>query len=403
MKYGAAFVLILAALLAGCAKPAVDTKIPPVAIIDSVAPSVVNEGDSIKFTGHGVSTTGQIIGYNWRSSINGDLSKQATFDTTTLSAGSHTIWFSVQDNYGNWSKEIATNVLVNIPGCAATMSVNIFTVSPPEITAGDSATLTWDVSGDGTIRIDPNVGNVANSGSRAIQPTKDTVYTIYATNDVGITTATASVAVSPIPLRTATLYSVAAESGTILNNTYITSPSSILNVGQVLVGEDKSQVQMQGILSFDISSIPYDAVIKSVQLDLSRSLIFNYPFPWQGDLNIYNLKYGQMQSLQNPGQLTFLPSTSIFRWGTNSQITQMPSVPFSSLDMVNAVQTQVNTHNSRFQVRLQFDKYYYYNIWNQSTTTNSPLPQNPPNGNVGNYIDIGVGHPTLIVSYILSD
>ncbi|MGD0354958.1 MAG: hypothetical protein ABSB31_05910 [Dehalococcoidia bacterium] len=391
MKYVAIAILILGALFAGCARPAIDTKIPPVAVIDSVSSSPIYTGDSVKFVGHGISTTGQIISYNWRSSINGDISKQATFDTSTLSAGSHTIWFSVQDNYGNWSTEIGTSLLVLSHGGPATMAIKVFSASPSAINEGDWITLTWDVSGDGTVRIDPDIGNVAYNGSRSVQPMQNTTYTIYATNDAGVTTATTVIAVAPIALNKVVLYSVSSESGTIMIN------SGAFTSGQVLVGEDRGQMQMQGILSFDISSIPYNAIVKSVQLDMSRSIIFNYPFPWQGNLFIYNLKYGLDLNAQN--QMTFLPSSSIYRWGTNSQITQMPAAPFTSVDFVSAVQRQIDSRNSRFQVRMQFEKYYHYNFWDLSSTTNQKLSQ--PSGLVGNYIDVTSGNPTLIVGYIL--
>jgi len=391
LKYVAIAILILGALFAGCARPAIDTKIPPVAVIDSVSSSPIYTGDSVKFVGHGISTTGQIISYNWRSSINGDISKQATFDTSTLSAGSHTIWFSVQDNYGNWSTEIGTSLLVLSHGGPATMAIKVFSASPSAINEGDWITLTWDVSGDGTVRIDPDIGNVAYNGSRSVQPMQNTTYTIYATNDAGVTTATTVIAVAPIALNKVVLYSVSSESGTIMIN------SGAFTSGQVLVGEDRGQMQMQGILSFDISSIPYNAIVKSVQLDMSRSIIFNYPFPWQGNLFIYNLKYGLDLNAQN--QMTFLPSSSIYRWGTNSQITQMPAAPFTSVDFVSAVQRQIDSRNSRFQVRMQFEKYYHYNFWDLSSTTNQKLSQ--PSGLVGNYIDVTSGNPTLIVGYIL--
>ena len=391
MKYVAIAILILGALFAGCARPAIDTKIPPVAVIDSVSSSQIYTGDSVKFVGHGISTTGQIISYNWRSSINGDISKQATFDTSALSAGSHTIWFSVQDNYGNWSTEIGTSLLVLSHGGPATMAIKVFSASPSAINEGDWITLTWDVSGDGTVRIDPDIGNVAYNGSRSVQPMQNTTYTIYATNDAGVTTATTAVDVAPIALNKVVMYSVSSEDGTIMIN------GGAFTSGQVLVGEDKNQMQMQGILSFDISSIPYNAIVKSVQLDMSRSIIFNYPFPWQGDLFIYNLKYGL--ALNDLNQLTFISSSYIYRWGTNSQLTQMPTAPFTSVDFVSAVQRQIDSRNSRFQVRMQFEKYYHYNFWDLSSTTNQKLSQ--PSGLVGNYIDVTSGNPTLIVGYVL--
>ena len=126
-------------------------------------------------------------------------------------------------------------------------------------------------------------------------------------------------------------------------------------------------------------------------------MIYNYPFPWQGDLFIYNLKYGL--AFNDVNQLTFISSGYIFRWGTNSQITQMPTAPFTSIDFVSAVQRQIDSRNSRFQVRMQLEKYYHYNFWNLSSTTNQKLSQ--PSGEAGNYIDVSAGNPTLIVGYVL--
>jgi hypothetical protein len=77
----------------------------------------------------------------------------------------------------------------------------------------------------------------------------------------------------------------------------------------------------------------------------------------------------------------------------------MPAAPFTSVDFVSAVQRQIDSRNSRFQVRMQFEKYYHYNFWDLSSTTNQKLSQ--PSGLVGNYIDVTSGNPTLIVGYIL--
>jgi len=78
---------------------------PPVATISSITPNPVQLGQAITFTGSGTDSDGTVIGYKWRSSISGTLSTQASFQTSGLPAGNHTIYFSVEDNQGTWSQE----------------------------------------------------------------------------------------------------------------------------------------------------------------------------------------------------------------------------------------------------------------------------------------------------------
>jgi hypothetical protein len=83
------------------------------AYIDSITPNPVTVNDSIMLVGHGTDPDGSIVGYNWRSSINGTIGSAATSNVTTLSSGTHTIYFSVQDNSGAWSPEVTATVTVN--------------------------------------------------------------------------------------------------------------------------------------------------------------------------------------------------------------------------------------------------------------------------------------------------
>jgi N-acetylneuraminic acid mutarotase len=89
--------------------------VPSTAYIDSITPDPATVNDSIMFVGHGIDPDGSIIGYEWRSSINGVINTSATFNITTLSNGTHTIYFSVQDNSGAWSPEVTATVTVNKP------------------------------------------------------------------------------------------------------------------------------------------------------------------------------------------------------------------------------------------------------------------------------------------------
>jgi hypothetical protein len=343
----------------------------------------------VKFAGHAVSSTGQIVAYTWRSSVNGNLSQLASFETDKLTAGTHTIWFRAQDNYGNWSDEVGTNVSVVIPGGPEKMSVRVFTATPPDIKEGDWTNLSWDVSGYGSVRIDPDIGDVSMSGSRTVQPLRDTIYTIFARNDEGIVTASTKVTVTPLHLYTLVLYSIAAEDGTVRKDRVV--------LDEVMVGENELQVQMQGFLSFDLSAVPPDAIIKTVDLNISKSVVVNSPFPWQGALNIYNQQYGS--SLKPSDYMVFVPAGYLYSWNYNFVATMLPDKPFTSPDFVTAVQKRVDARDNRFQVRMQFEKYYYYSRQDYTINRN----QSTPYQTSANYIDVGSGSPKLTVRYTIPE
>ncbi|MBN1376359.1 MAG: hypothetical protein JXA01_09400 [Dehalococcoidia bacterium] len=382
------FVLSILAvvLIAGCARLAT-SQVPPLAYIDSVSSAEVYSGETIKFSGHGVSSEGQIVAYNWRSSVNGDLSQLATFDTNTLTAGPHTIWFKVQDDYGNWSKEIGTNVNILTQGSPAVMAVKMFAASPPSIAEGESTTLSWEITGTGNVRIDPGIGDVAQSGNRVVKPLKTTIYTIYSANDIGVAKASTEVVVTPTPQNSLIAYSIAAEDGTIRGGN--------ITLGEVMVGQDLEQNAMQAFLSFDTSSIPSDAIITSVQLDLTKSQIINHPIPWLGSLYIYNKQYGFR--IDQYGNQIYLQNTPLYTWSYSYTATEMPETYFTSPAMVSAVQAAVDTRSSRLELRLQFEKTYYYPIYNYSDNKILWNSRDP------NYIDIGSGTARLLVNYTLPE
>ena len=84
----------------------------PLASIDTISPGAIVQGDTMQFRGSGYDADGTIVGYAWRSSIDGALSTQANFSTAALSLGTHTIYFKVRDNAGLWSTEVTALVYV---------------------------------------------------------------------------------------------------------------------------------------------------------------------------------------------------------------------------------------------------------------------------------------------------
>jgi len=86
----------------------------PTASIDSISPNLTIEGSLVVLNGSGVDPDGEIIGYQWRSNLDGFLSNQKNFSTSTLSVGLHIVFFKVQDDQSNWSTEVTSSLRINI-------------------------------------------------------------------------------------------------------------------------------------------------------------------------------------------------------------------------------------------------------------------------------------------------
>jgi len=81
----------------------------------------------------------------------------------------------------------------NLPQGAAP-SISSFTATPAVVSSGSAATLAWNVSGAAYLIVSPQVGAVRGN-SMTVAPSQTTVYTLYATNQYGRTTATVTVTV----------------------------------------------------------------------------------------------------------------------------------------------------------------------------------------------------------------
>ncbi len=84
----------------------------PTAYIDSIAPMSAEVDETVSFLGHGVDIDGTVIAYDWESSIDGPLSSYASFDTSSLSIGTHVISFKVQDDNLTWSSMVTKTLVI---------------------------------------------------------------------------------------------------------------------------------------------------------------------------------------------------------------------------------------------------------------------------------------------------
>ena len=102
-----------------------DKNIPPMATIDSIMPSPASNSVQVNFSGSGVDSDGDVIAYQWASSIDGELSSSSNFNTSSLNVGNHTISFRVQDNSGVWSDwDTVFLVIINVPPTASIDSIS---------------------------------------------------------------------------------------------------------------------------------------------------------------------------------------------------------------------------------------------------------------------------------------
>jgi hypothetical protein len=355
-----AMILLVATGCLVAPAPAVINQLP-IAYIDSVSPTNSTCGDPVTFTGHGIDPDGTVVAYSWRSSPEGDLSTAPSFTTSTLSPGTHTIWFRVQDNNGTWSNEVPATVII-VPIWATKPLINSFNASPESISPGDSSTLSWDVTGCTSVTIDPAIGTVALSGTRVVSPTKTTTYTLTALNEKGTSTATTQVVVGEAPLTRVELYSIAAEDGQVRRDGYVGQEPDVGNL--------KSGTTIEAFLSFDISMIPKGATIQSATLDLTAAQQVDDPFNTLGVLKIYDYQYHTLSAKDfNIGPTP----------GSLYSLSKMPTSPIISSAFANAVQNQIDAGNTRFQIRFQFEIGGYRNI--------------------DAYINLGTGMSKLIVEF----
>lgn len=324
-------------LLAGCTVTSPASNQPPEAYIDSVSPEVAAEGETIAFAGQGSDEDGQIAGYEWRSDLDGLLSKSASFQTSSMSEGKHVISFMVQDNNGEWSAGAQVSVMVLPKADSSSMPVISFDAAPPTIYAGATATLTWNVSGATSVTIEPGVGPVSASGFAEVTPGTTTMYTLTATADGSTVTAATTVTIHE------------AENSIILmpdeeTSGYARSSGVERTIG-VYVGDDDANRGIQGFLTYRITKIPHNATITRVILDLSGyDIPYDSPFPELGCLRAFQHEYVNIADQYFRGDV----GEPIAEWCDFAALDN----PAGVAGLRDALQEQVGER--RFQFRLQF-------------------------------------------------
>jgi len=322
-------------LLAGCYPVSTGANKPPEARITSISPKVVSEGQTVTFTGQGTDPDGEVVGYLWRSSLDGELSRLSTFKTAALTRGEHVISLRVQDNNDAWSEEVKESVTVV---AALPVSVTSFTALPATVERGKSATLSWSVANATSVSIDQGVGTVPASGSTQVTPEATTTYTLTALGAGPAATASVTVTVEQA-LRRVTLSADTDLSG------YVRWSGVYRTVG-IYAGDDQSDRGIQGFLTYRISRIPEDAIIERVIVDMSDyDLPYESPFPEMGCLGAYLQRYTTLYGAYWMGDDVSSPMAT---WCDLASL----NTPTEQLGFKRALQRKVG--ENVFQFRLQF-------------------------------------------------
>jgi len=315
----------------------------PVAYIDAITPTTVTAGEDITLEGHGTDADGTVVAYRWRSDIDGPLGVNASITTSELSVGEHDIYFKVQDNTGDWSREAVSTVTITPVEVPVPLDIVSFTSNYDTIHLGDTVTLSWEVAGADEVSIEPDIGSVSQVGTITISPEETTEYVLTATKGSKIKHNSTEVTVLEPDSYSETLAVVESNTSSIFGDT----PPALWPPGMgISVGDFSTDIPVQGFVTFDISDIPSDAIITSVEVDFSSYATGGTPFADLGCLRVYPQNYG---TLKAGDFYTDSAIGAILKYCSEAAI-----MPHESESFRDALQDSVG--HSRFQVRFQFNE-----------------------------------------------
>jgi hypothetical protein len=129
--------------------------------------------------------------------------------------------------------------------------IDSFEAGPATISAGESSTLSWAVSGATSVSINQGIGNVALSGTRAVVPAATTVYTLTASSTAGSVMATTQVIVTeaaapPTPIGLPVISYFIANPSSITPGSSITLSWNVTNATSVTVDNGVGPVGSSG-------------------------------------------------------------------------------------------------------------------------------------------------------------
>lgn len=178
------------------------TAVGPGGTLTSQATVTVSNRPSITFTASpgsvlvgSSSTLSWAVANSTSVSIDNGIGAKLASGSTTVTPTETTTYTLTAVGPGGISSVQATVTVIDVPKIT-------FVATPSTISAGGSATLSWNVSGVDVVQIDHGIGSVLANSSVNVSPTQTTIYRLTATNAAGTASATATVTVgSPPPAK----------------------------------------------------------------------------------------------------------------------------------------------------------------------------------------------------------
>ncbi|MGA2368207.1 MAG: hypothetical protein ABSF74_06530, partial [Dehalococcoidia bacterium] len=182
-------------------------------------------------------------------------------------------------------------------GCTAFMpTITTFDITPATITAGSSATLTWNVPGANSVVINPQVGAVAASGSQIVSPTVTTAYTITVSAPLGTVSRSVVLVVNPAPL----VINLSANPAVLMAGGSAALQWNVMGADSVSIDQGIGSVPVSGNqLITPAQTTTYTLTASNTSGILTKSFVVTVNPPIVADLNAnpVNINVGQSATL----------------------------------------------------------------------------------------------------------
>jgi len=360
MRSAVALLLALLLLVPGCTL--FPEEIPDIGLLPKIQefearPSVINQGE-VAYLRWSVSNANSV-------SIDNDIGSVALTGEIPVSPDETTFYTLTATNFAG---ESVARTPVLVRGEPTTHPIVTTETSPTIVTfyadrliiaPDEYVTLSWDVEGATDVTLE-NFGQVSAKDTITLIPANTTTYVLTATNAAGKSTAGITVTVQPsLPAEPTAegmiiLQAIPWESGSLVRGTGYLDYTKYTGA---CAGDTILNMASRAFLSFDISSIPDNAIIEEAVLDLSQYTKHGDPSymrsNWgnMGALEVYHIQYGTFEDLGFEAYTEWAKLTS------NGEFTDYPLFPWdvkSSADGDPVIQKLVQQGKSRSQFRIQF-------------------------------------------------
>jgi len=230
-------------------------------------------------------TTGQEATLHWETTGASSVTISPGIGTVA-SSGSRVVSPEMTTTYTLVANKMtgSANMSVTITVTGALPSITSFSIIPDSIFTGQTATLSWNVSGSESVSIDPGIGTVSSSGTEDVSPGLTTKYTLTASNGAGNSTASATLNVTASKAPIVTTFSASPtsiKSGEVSTLTWDIIGAKSININQGVGGvasKGSTQVAPSATAEYTlIAASDYGSTTRSVTVSVDTTNLSTGP------------------------------------------------------------------------------------------------------------------------------